>query len=350
MPYRRKDSPIWWASFTDKSGRRTRRSTGTKDYREAKALESKWRLEIHRQEKWGEQPEWVFDQLMLDYLKATQERKRSAARDRDIAKHLTRIFRGRVLNSLGAADIRHYAEKRRSEKAKNSTIHRELSLLSAAINYARREWEWEIPNPVTGRKPGQGEGRVRWITTEEATNLISEALSGSAAEHLPDFVRLGVSTGCRSQEMLGLEWSRVDKKNRLIYLEEEDSKNGKRASVPLNKAAFEVILNRERFRDKHCPSSPWVFANKKGQRIQSIKRSFATACKRAGIRDFRPHDLRHTCAAWLVQAGVDLSRVRDLLRHKSIQMTERYAHLAPHNVREAVEVLDKVADFARRPS
>lgn len=112
--------------------------------------------------------------------------------------------------------------------------------------------------------------------------------------------------------------------------------------MPLNKGAYNSILNRAHFRDGHCPDSPWVFCNEAGERIQSIKRSFTTACRRAGIRNFRPHDLRHTCAAWLVQSGVDLSRVRDLLRHKSVLMTERYAHLAPHNVRSAVEALDEM--------
>ena len=65
--------------------------------------------------------------------------------------------------------------------------------------------------------------------------------------------------------------------------------------------------------------------------------------RRAEITDFHPHDLRHTCAAWLVTAGVPLPEVRDLLGHSTIQMTERYAHLAPENVRAAVNVLDDSA-------
>ncbi|MCZ7598461.1 MAG: site-specific integrase [Gammaproteobacteria bacterium] len=86
----------------------------------------------------------------------------------------------------------------------------------------------------------------------------------------------------------------------------------------------------------NCPSSPWVFCDKQGNRIQSVKRSFATACRRAGITDFRVHDLRHTCVAWLVTAGIPLAEVRDLLGHSTVKMTERYAHLAPENVRAAV--------------
>ena len=76
------------------------------------------------------------------------------------------------------------------------------------------------------------------------------------------------------------------------------------------------------------------------ERIRDVKRSFGTACRRARIEDFRFHDLRHTCAAWLVSAGVPLTEVRDLLGHSSVKVTERYAHLAPENVRAAVAVLD----------
>lgn len=84
-----------------------------------------------------------------------------------------------LLSSLGATDIKAYVEMRRGDKAMDSTIHRELPLLSAAMNYARREWEREIPNPVTGWKPGQGEGRVRWIIGEETAKLIAAASAES---------------------------------------------------------------------------------------------------------------------------------------------------------------------------
>jgi integrase len=83
-----------------------------------------------------------------------------------------------------------------------------------------------------------------------------------------------------------------------------------------------------------------VFCREDGSRIQAVRRSFTTACKRAGIEDYHIDDMRHTCAAWLVSAGVPLTEVRDLLGHSSVKMTERYAHLAPENVRAAVARLE----------
>lgn len=245
-----------------------------------------------------------------------------------------------LLSSLGtefAAD--QVSDRRREDGVSNATINRELALLSAAINFYNKEYLETLPNPTRGRKLREPEARIRWLSHAEADRLIEAAKGAQRASHLADFISLAIHTGCRSGELLGLQWSRVDLQERLIRLEGEHTKAGKRRSVPLNDNAYRTLLSRANFRATHCPDSPWVFASKKGQRIQSIKRSFATACRRVGIEDFRIHDLRHTCAAWLVTAGVALPEVRDLLGHGSVTMTEKYAHLSPDNVRRAVAVL-----------
>lgn len=105
--------------------------------------------------------------------------------------------------------------------------------------------------------------------------------------------------------MLRLEWNRLDLGQRLVYLRPEDQKNHASGSVPVNDTARDVLLSRSRFRQEHCPGSRWVFCHK-GGRVQSMKRSFANACEKAKIADFRIHDLCHTCAAWLVQDDVPI--------------------------------------------
>lgn len=342
MPYRRKDGAVWWASYTDPSGQRVRRSTGTKDRQEAEALEAKWKYEAYRAKQWGEQEPKSFEELMLGYLRAHED-KRSRVRDLGIVEHLKSYFAGQDVTQLRAKDIRGYIEHRRGVVS-STTINRELCLLSTAINYAKREWEWNIPNPVSGRKLREPEGRVRWITRAEADALL-RAIPTSQA-YLADFVRLALNTGCRKQELLGLEWRRVDLSRNLLLLEATNTKTARRRSIPLNVLAREAIIGRARFRADHCPDSPWVFAHEDGSRIQDVKKSFASACEKAGIEDFRIHDLRHTCAAWLVSEGVPLMEVKDLLGHTTVRMTERYAHLAPENVRDAVAVLDAPSRFS----
>jgi integrase len=279
--------------------------------------------------------------MMLRYLEGPGAEKRSAERDYYSAKQLYPHFSGRELTALGAGDIREYIAARKAKGVGPGTINRELGLLSAALNWARQDLEWDVPNPAQGRRLKEPEGRVRWITRDEATTLIDAAEAVDQAPHLRDLIILGLHTGMRRNEMLGLEWRRVDLQAGLVYLEAEHQKSGKVGSVPLNIEARQAILSRANFRSHYCPSSPWVFCNRKGDRIASVKKSFKAACRAAGIEDFHLHDLRHTCAAWLVQAGVPLPEIRDLLRHSTIKVTERYAHLAPHNVREAVNRLSR---------
>ncbi len=341
--YKRGDSPFWWASYTDASGARTRRSTETADRKEAEALLAKWKLAAHQEKHWDAPPSHTFDELMLDYLADTQAYKRSAERDKRCAAWLYPHFTGRELVTLAVGDIHRYRQARRNDGVQDPTIRRELSLLSAALNHAEQKWGWAVNNPVRGHLPADSEGRMRWIRPEEAQASIAAAAAEPRSPHAADFIRLALHTGCRKNELLGLEWQRVDLHTNLIYLDTHHTKSRKRRAVPLNQEARAALLNRARFRAEHCPASPWVFCDENGKRIASVRRAFVTACRRIGLEDFHIHDLRHTCAAWLVSAGVALAEVRDLLGHASITMTERYAHLAPENVRAAVAVLDSAS-------
>ena len=342
MPYKREDSPIYWASYTDPSGKRVRRSTGTTDRKEAVVIEAKWKLEAHEARQWGREPDREIEAVMLAFLKAKSD-KRSHEDDLLHARRWRQLLPGRTVQSLKPADIHGYIAARKQTGVSNSTVNRELSFLAACIAWCNRELGWALPNPIQGRKLKEPEGRTRWLAMEEAQRLIDAARSSKRAPYLADFLTLALNTGMRRGEMLGLEWRRVDLQRRVISLEAAHTKTGKSRSVPLNDNARAALINRARFRAETCPGSPWVFTNDKGARISSFKRSFATACRVAGIEDFRIHDLRHTCAAWLVTAGVPLPEVRDLLGHSSVTMTERYAHLDQVNIRAAVDRLDQMS-------
>ncbi|HYL87590.1 MAG TPA: site-specific integrase [Burkholderiales bacterium] len=337
MLFKRAGSAYWYVNYRDASGRRVKRSTGTTNRREAEELEGKWRLESRQKRLWGTQPRYTFDELMLRYLKETQSAKRSAERDAWTVKQLQPYFAGKVLNDLKRSDVRGYVAKRRDAGVKGSTINREVGLFSAALNVARLDWDWDIPNPAQGMREPEPEGRKFFLTEPQFNALMSAAGRQKRAPYLADLVVVAVMTGCRKGELLGLEWERVDFEANVIRLRDGDTKAGKSRLVPLNAAAREALQRRLQYRQDRCPEASWVFCGPDGERIHSVKSSFRHAYKSAGIAHMRFHDLRHTCGSWLVQAGVPEGHVAQVLGHSTVRMTERYAHLAPANARAAVE-------------
>ena len=141
-------------------------------------------------------------------------------------------------------------------------------------------------------------------------------------------------TGMRRGELLSLKWEQI--RNGFIYLTE--TKSGKARQIPINDRLAEVL---KEVRRGNQLKSPFVFCDSQGRRFYHVRRSFVSACRRAGIEAFRFHDLRHTCASHLVMAGVDLTTVKELLGHKDIKTTLRYAHLAPSHKVKAVDILDR---------
>lgn len=348
MPYRDRTSPNWYISYTAPSGRRIRESARTTDYREAAAIEAQKRLEAQRVKHHGEQPSYSYDQLMVDYLRATADKK-SHGRDLDSARRLHDHFSGFNVADITPQHVSDYKRKRkgdagtrRGEKVGDATIAKELLLLSAAVRYANAEWGWGIPNPTTGRIPQPKKRAPRWLTEGEAQALIAEARSRKRAPHLLDFIELGLSTGMRRDEMLRLEWRRVDFGTRLIYFDSDDHKGGKPGSIPISEWALSVLKRRQVFRVAHCRKSPWVFCDRAGERIQSIKTGFKRATRDAGLLDVTPHTLRHTFASWMVQRGVPLREVSELCRHEDVRTTMRYAHLAPHSARHSITAIDDI--------
>jgi integrase len=141
-------------------------------------------------------------------------------------------------------------------------------------------------------------------------------------------------TGMRKGEILSLVWDNVDLKHGFILLDK--TKNGDRREIPINQTLKSVLQGLVRRLDV-----PYVFFDEaKGRPYKDLKRSFSRACKLAGIKDFRFHDLRHTFASQLVMRGVDITTVSRLLGHKSLTMTLRYSHLSPNHMAKAVELLD----------
>jgi site-specific recombinase XerD len=129
----------------------------------------------------------------------------------------------------------------------------------------------------------------------------------------------------------------VDLEQRNITVEADTAKGAKTRHIRLNDEAVKVLRT---WRDQPgAKSLIYVFSNNDGQPLANVRKSWVGILKRAGIENFRWHDLRHTFASNLVIAGVDLNKVRALLGHTDYKMTLRYAHLAPEHMQEAVDKL-----------
>jgi integrase len=136
----------------------------------------------------------------------------------------------------------------------------------------------------------------------------------------------------RKGEILRVKWTDIDFKNNVIYL--LDTKNGDKKEVLINDMVKRALIQQPKYKD-----GPYAFCNRDGRPFRDIRKSFIAALKKSGIINFRFHDLRHTFASQLVMSGVDLNTVRELMGHKSIRMTLRYAHLSPAHKKRAVDVL-----------
>ncbi|MBK7982149.1 MAG: site-specific integrase [Candidatus Competibacteraceae bacterium] len=280
---------------------------------------------------------------MLMYVDAHPDKK-TLERDGYSVKHLYRVLgANRVLNSLRPVDAHGYCLARRHEGAAAGTINKEIGLLSSALNWGRRVLGWRIDNPAEAQRLPEPPGKDRWLTPEEAVLLVSAANEEpKVADYLPDFIRLGLHTGMRPGEMLKLEWKRVNLQQGRILLGAMDQKSERLGSVPLNQTARDAILSRARFRAIHCPATPWVFCNRRGERLANVRNGFMSAVERAGIAKCTPHDLRRTCGSWLAQAGVPIQQIAKLLRHRDIQVTHSvYAHLMPGQLEETVRMLER---------
>ncbi len=206
-------------------------------------------------------------------------------------------------------------------------------MLTKAFNLAIREWEWVRDNPASMvTKNRENNERVRWLTKDEEKRILY-----NSPDLLKAIILFALNFGLRLQELISLEWSRVNLPRRTILIKE--TKNGKPRTIPLNKIALDVLNQRSKVKSI---KNDYVFFNANGEKIipQVLRMSFYAVLRKAGVENAWLHDLRHTFATRLAQAGVDLYKISKLLGHKDIKMTQRYSHHCPDSLRDGVEILE----------
>lgn len=168
-------------------------------------------------------------------------------------------------------------------------------------------------------------------------------------DHLRPIVLLALNTGMRRSELFHLRWTDVNLKTGWLTIGGRTSKNKQTRRLPLNREAL-MVLEGWRMQSATSTPNPYVFPGARDSPLTTITKSWRSVRKAAGLRDFRFHDLRHHFASRLVQSGVDLNTVRELLGHADLHMALRYAHLAPGGLASAVEKVARNADQTLDPA
>jgi len=304
----------WYIDYYDQNRRRRREMIGP-NKRQAEIVLQKRKVEVAEGKFLDIRKERTvsFKEMAREYIEVySRPNKSSCRRDKISVKHLLSFFGEKALQNISPLDVEKYKQKRVKEVAP-STVNREIACLKAIFNKAKE------------------------LEKEEITKLVE-----ACPEYMKSIVIVALNTGMRRGELLKLKWNDIDFRNRIIYILE--TKNNEIRKIPMNNVTFKTLL-----KVRKNPKSPYVFCKKDGSPYKDIRESFKKALKKAGIQNFRFHDLRHTFASHLVMAGVDLKTVQELLGHKTFTMTLRYSHLSPDHKRRAVDILGRRMDTIWTP-
>lgn len=281
-----------------------------------------------------------------------QDKKTSALKAEDS------LHRNWILPAIGAIPVRNIGELQvkkvsrkmgRAGKAPRS-IEYALACIRMVVGHAIRSGYHPGPNPVTtlprGSRPKYDNKRVRFLTRNEARELLDTLRTRSIAVH--NMTLLSLYCGLRAGEIFSLTWGDIDLVYKLITL--RNTKNGKTRTLNMPESIRRMFDSLKPGR-----KSDYVFPGKDGAPRKQMSKTFDRVVNELGFNDgiedrrqrFTFHNCRHTCASWLVQAGIPLFTVKEIMGHSTIALTERYSHLAPSAFQHAAEVMEQAAEEVR---
>lgn len=327
------------------------KSSKTTNKRTAERMEREWREELHKIEELGERPRIKLCDALYGYI---DQRKNSGS-----AKY-SKNNAGQVFNNFDTNmyvdEIRDWhLTKFKAEREKQgispSTIKHNFQAIKSAIEWAKEHGY--LTRPLEYPKLKSVKHRLRYLTIEEEKRLLQELDPKRDIPYRPkyanrskeenqkrqdmyDLVVLLLDTGARYGEIGHLQWSRVDLENKAINLWRPKVRN--ESIIYMTTRVYEIL--KRRFDEK---VGEYVFSDTNGGPRQHATKGIREAVERAGLGDFKVHDLRHTCASRLVQNGLSLYETAQILGHTQISTTQRYAHLAQVDVsRKARDIMESV--------
>jgi integrase len=329
-------SGVWWIRWTDYKGNRHIEKAGRRS--DAVYLLAKRQTEKLQRRKLPERLQGgftlTFGQLAKDALAHSREAngERSTA---ELALKLAIIspaFDDRPAEGITKGEIQEWLLEQTDERGWSAaTRNRYQAAFSLVFRVAVDNEKLTINPAARIKRKAEHNDRIRFLSHKEETKLTA-VIHENWPHYLPAFF-ISIHTGIRSGEQFGLQWSDVSLTRKTITLHR--TKAGKTRHIPLNAVALAAFKELQASGHPHGP----VFLNTEGQPLRSSRDWFEPAVEKAELRDFTWHCNRHTFASRLVMAGVDIRTVAALMGHGTIQMTMRYAHLAPEHTQSAVDKL-----------
>ncbi|PTU27722.1 tyrosine-type recombinase/integrase [Stenotrophobium rhamnosiphilum] len=349
---KRKNSQFWYVQF-QMHGRTYIRSSKTSDKRIAAKVEGDWKAKVHAQRYLGHQERITLKAAMLDFC----ESKIGTANHRNLMIQMRNVSRlmpiGKYLDELTSADLERFKRDRQLDGVGGQSIKHGFLLIGGAIKRAKKlgylAGEFHIPEVALAKHP------LRYLTKNEEIRLLAELDPRREGNGLRSFnersdtikremqdaydlVVLLLDTGARYSEIANIGWSRIDLLSRTIQLWRPKVRN--ETTLFMTERVYAVLARR-----LASKAGEHVFSNKQGGPRGYASIAIRKAIRRAGLTGVRIHTLRHTHASRLVQNGMSVYEVREILGHTDIKTTMRYAHLEQRDVAsKARDVMNRLND------
>ncbi len=325
-----KREKYWWVKFAPIRGelKPFYLSTGTTIKKQAQQYHDKLQSERWEQDKLGVKPRHIWDEAAAKFLQETSHKK-THEWDKSMLRWFQPYLGGKDLVDINRALLDQVRDIR-GKGVRAGTVNRYMALVRAILRKACNEWEWTDRAPKVGMMRDRG-GRIRSLSREEFSRLLVEL-----PQHLAEMTRFSVATGLRQANVKRLQWKQISLERQHLWVGADQHKNGSAHSVPLNQGAMDVLLRLQGDHPTH------VFTYEGNPISQVSTKAWRNALQRAGIHDFRWHDLRHTFATWHREAGTPTHELQRLGGWKTQSMVERYAHVAPEGLAHAASRLNGV--------
>lgn len=341
----RPERSCYYIHWTE-SGRSKKRSADTDDREQAEAALVAFIAERHRHGRPAgprHPDQYPIDEALNLYGEEREQTAAAPARIGYAIDALMTFWGGNMVGAISDATCRAYAKYR---GVSDGSIRRELGVLRAAINLAHRQGR--LINVPHVPLPARPQGKTRCLSGEEAMRLVKASrrcrssagldYASAARGYLPLFILLALYSGARKEAILSLRWPQVDMKRWTIdFNAPELRRTNKRRAIVSVPRGLKVLLRLARARGTELG----YVLHQDGERLLDVKKSFARACRDAGLKDVTPHTLRHTCATWMAQAGVSLWEIAGWLGQTHARTTELYAHHSPDHQQAALHVLNR---------